>query len=334
LAVAAALIVAGAAQSGTPLRGQIVYDDYLLGPEVYHLFRERPDGTGRIRLTRGAGNFLRPHWSSDGRKIVAEGGPGLVVLDRSGRTLRRIAVGGAQDARWSPTGARIAYLVMRCEDPLGHSDPLCADLWVVRPDGSGRHRLTASGVDASQGFDPLYSWSPDGRHIVYVGQRGLSVVDVASGTTRIVWKHGRLIAQYPAWSPDGRWILFAKQRAPGQVSDLALVAPNGTRLHVLPHTGDVLAPRWSPDGSHIAYLLNVPNGGGWIAAVARADGSGRIRLGASDDYQVLVWSPDSTRVLFIGPNNAFEIARADGRGAPIRIRGGEDPDWGPALTSR
>jgi hypothetical protein len=31
----------------------------------------------------------------------------------------------------------------------------------------------------------------------------------------------------------------------------------------------------------------------------------------------------------MGPNNMFEIARADGRGTPLRIRGGEDPDWGP-----
>jgi Tol biopolymer transport system component len=155
LAVAAALIVAGAAQSGTQLRGQIVYDDYLLGPELYHLFRERPDGSGRVRLTRGPGNFVRPHWSADGRRIVAEGGPGLVILDRNGRTLRRLAVGGVQDALWSPTGTLIAYLVLRCDDPVGHSDPLCADLWVVRPDGSGRHRLTASGVDNTQGFSPL-----------------------------------------------------------------------------------------------------------------------------------------------------------------------------------
>jgi Tol biopolymer transport system component len=271
---------------------------------------------------------MRPHWSPDGRRIVAEGGPGLVILDRSGRTLRRIA-GGAEDARWSPSGARIAFLVMRCQDPLGHSDPLCADLWVVRPDGTGRHRLSASGVDNSQGLGSLYSWSPDGRRIVYVSRRGLSVVDVESGRTRLIWGHAHLIAQYPQWSPDGRWILFAKQRSSGQSPDLALIAPNGKQLHVLPHTADVSEPRWSPDGRHIAYLVNVPNGGAWIAVVARADGSEPIKVAPSDDYQVLLWSPDSKHVLVIGPGNSFRIAQADGRGTSLRIRGGEDPDWGP-----
>jgi Tol biopolymer transport system component len=328
LAVAAALIVAGAAQSGTPLRGQIVFDDYLLGAEVYHLFRERPDGTGRVRLTRGPGNYIRAHWSPDGQRLVAEGGPGLVILDRDGRTLRRIDVGDVNDARWSPTGTLIAYLLLRCQDPLGRGDAECADLWVMRPDGSGRHRLSASGVDLLQGLGSLYSWSPDGRRIVYVSRRGLSVVNVTSGSTRLIWSHAKLIALYPGWSPDGRWILFAKQRAPAQVSDVALIAPDGRRLHVLPHTAGVLEPHWSPDGRHIAYLIDVPNGGGWIAAVARADGSGRIKLGPSGDYQGLVWSPDSTHVLYIGPGNTFEIARADGRGSPLRIPGGEDPDWG------
>jgi Tol biopolymer transport system component len=331
LAVAAALIVAGAAQSGTSLRGQgqIVFDGFLLKPNIYQLYRERPDGTGRVRLTRGPDNYMRPHWSPDGSKLVAEGPPGLVIVSREGRILRRIdAAGDAFDARWSPTGARIAYLGLQCQDPAGHEDPGCADLWVMRPDGSGQRRLSASGVSAFQGLDSLYSWSPDGRRIVYVGLQGLAVVDVASGTTRVVWHHSNLIAQYPTWSPDGKWILFTKQRAPGQTSDLALIAPGGSRLHVVPRTRDVVSPRWSPDGSHIAYLASLPGGGGWIAFVVRPDGSERVEVTPSDDDRSLLWSPDSTQLLVIGPGDSFWVARADGKGTRLRIQGGEDPDWG------
>lgn len=198
LAVAAALLVAGAAQSGTPLRGQIVFDDFLLQVNQYQLYRERADGTGRVRLTHGPSSHMRPHWSPDGRTILAEGGPGLVILSRDGRILRRIHVAGeAFDARWSPDGSRIAHLVLHCQDLRGHEDPACADLWVMRSDGSGRRRLSASGVSAFQGLDSLYSWSPDGRRIVYVAMQGLAVVDVASGMTRIAWKHGKLIAHTP-----------------------------------------------------------------------------------------------------------------------------------------
>jgi Tol biopolymer transport system component len=333
LALAAALIVAGAAQSGTSLRGQgqIAFDGFLLDANIYQLYRERPDGTGRVRLTHGPNDYMRPHWSPDGTKLVAEGPPGLVILSRDGVTLRRITVAGDTfDAQWSPTGARIAYLELHCQDPAGHEDPGCADLWVMRPDGSGRRRLTASGVSAFQGLDSLYSWSPDGRRIAYVSLRGMAVVDVATGTTRVSWNHPKLIAQYPAWSPDGKWIMFSKQRGSGQLSDLALMAPNGSRLHVLPHTKEVVSPVWSPDGRHIAYIasVNLPTGTDYAAYVARPDGSGRVKVTPSDDDRSLLWSPDSSHVLVIGPGDSFWVARADGKGTRLRIQGGEDPAWG------
>lgn len=90
-----------------------------------------------------------------------------------------------------------------------------------------------------------------------------------------------------------------------------------------------MSPRWSPDGHHIAYLVMLPTGSGWTAYVARPDGSGRVEVTPSDDDRSLLWSPDSTHVLVIGPGNSLLVARADGKGARLRIRGGEDPDWGP-----
>jgi Tol biopolymer transport system component len=331
LAVAAALIVAGAAQSGTSLRGQIVYEVYRLQPNDIQLSRERPDGSGRLRLTRGPDSYLRPNWSPDGQTIVAEGGPGFVIVSRDARTLRRIPVGGDAFApRWSPTGTRIAYLVLNCNDPSSHEDPSCAGLWVMRPDGSGRRRLTIpTGVDASQGLSSLYSWSPDGRRIAYIGGGGVAVVDVTNGRTRFVWRNKHLIAQFPEWSPDGRWIMFAKQRAPGHDSDLTLVAPDGKGLHRLKRTLGADEPRWAPDGQHIAYLVEESNNNGasWSVIVARADGTAPIRVGAAGD-EVLLWSPDSTHLLFAGSIDQFFIVRADGKGTRVRIPGGDDPDWG------
>jgi Tol biopolymer transport system component len=109
-----------------------------------------------------------------------------------------------------------------------------------------------------------------------------------------------------------------------------LVAPDGSRLHVVPRTRDVVSPRWSPDGRHIAYLasVNLPTGSSWTAYVVRPDGSGRVKVTPSDDDRSLLWSPDSTHVLAIGPGDSFWIARADGKGTRLRIQGGEDPDWG------
>jgi len=333
LAVAAALILSGAAQSSMPLRGQVVFAAFTPGNQV-HLFRERVDGSGRVRLTYGPGSYDQPDWSPDGRAIVAAGGSGIVILAPGGRILRRIeAPSGVDVPRWSPDGKQVAYLVFSCIDPDSHQDPACADLWVVRPDGAGRRRLTTGGdLNATEGsYDSLYSWSPDGRQIAYTGRHGLTVVDVTTSRKRILRGPTSLQEQYPQWSPDGTWILFEMQRGPFKTSDLSLIAPDGSHFHRLPHTGDTFEPRWSPDGTHIACLLHSsPSELTWGVAVLRPDGSGRRRIGSAGDYQVLEWSPDSTRVLFPAARRAetFELARADGRGLQVRIPGGDNPDWG------
>lgn len=326
-----AFMLAGAAPGGQPPRGWIVYDEFV-GPNDYiHLFRVRPDGSGRVRLTSGRNYYQDPRWSPDGQRIVATGGPGLVILTSRGRIVRRIPVAGEpDDPRWSPDGTRIAYLVMHCHDPLGHEGPSCGDLRVMRVDGSGRRLLTASGVDAGQGPFTLYSWSPDGRSIAYIGLHGVAVVDVRTGATHLAARSSGLLMEYPSWSPDGRWILFAKQQRSGGSSDLVVVRPDGSGLHRLPRTSDAFEPRWSPDGSRIAYLVHTdPDNLGWGVAVSRADGSGKRKLGTASDYQTLEWSPDSSRVLFIGRGFTFEIVRADGPGSRVRIPGGDEPDWGP-----
>ena len=178
--------------------------------------------------TRTPGYESEPSWGPNGRRIVAAGGPGLVELTPGGRLVRGLRLPGSLiQPRWSPDGRRIAYLALRCE--AVSVDPACADLWVVRPDGTVHRRLSLEGVDTTQNYGWLYSWAPGGQRIVFVSQKGLVVVDVDTGAKRLLALTRGVLAQDPSWSPDGRWIAFTRQRKAFSGSDLYAVSPDGRR---------------------------------------------------------------------------------------------------------
>lgn len=334
-ALAVALLTAlvlsvGGASAGRP-GGRIVFVR-LVGQQT-ELFKVRPDGSGLVRLTRSGLEDAEPDWSPDGRRLVALADGRLVLRSPDGRLLRRLpALGNAPS--WSPDGRLLAYLVGGCPDPSGKLGDACADLWVIRPDGTGRRRLVAEDVDLT--VDPLpYAWAPDGRRIVYTrasGRSGLVVVAVRDGRKRTLGGTRGVLSTDPSWSPDGRWIAFSRQRGPFQGADLYAVAPDGTRLHRLARGRHVTRATWSPDGRRIAYLRSLLQleGGDerWAVVAADADGSRARRLAVATEDSVLLWSPDSTRLLWSTFFHRLTTARADGGGRPILVTTGESPAWG------
>jgi Tol biopolymer transport system component len=292
------------------------------------LFTIRPDGSGLERLTRTNGFEFDPQWGPNGRRLVAEGDIGLVIYESDGRVVRRIRVRPRVEPRWSPDGRWISYLALGCFDPLGHEEPICADLRLVRSDGSRHRRLARGDVDTSHGRGTLYAWSPDAKQIVYEAVSGLVIVDVRNARKRVLIGSRTLLIQNPDWSPDGRWIAFTKQLAPGRGSDLFAVAPDGRGLHRLTHGSDILRPVWSPDSDHIAYLVYESKFGLDMGVfVANADGSGARRLGTATYDTRPVWSPDSSKLIWTDFEARLMIASADGRGRPHELTKGESPDW-------
>ena len=97
----------------------------------------------------------------------------------------------ASAAAFDPTGERIAF---HGRIRRGRYHILVAD---VRDRGGRVIQLTSEGNNE----DP--SWAPDGRHIVFVGERnwgfGLFVVDAVTGRLRLL--AGGVRASVPDWSP-------------------------------------------------------------------------------------------------------------------------------------
>jgi TolB protein len=158
------------------------------------------NGTRQRALT-GTGSWnVHPSWSPDGSRIVfsgrRNGNYDLYVLDLRTRRERRLTktIDPEIQPAWAPDGKHIAFVAWRPDDAI-------SDIWLVRPDGSGRHPLT----DAySNNTSP--AWSPDGTKLVYVKDdtfghdTGLYTINASGGKERLTinfnWPQDT-----PSWQP-------------------------------------------------------------------------------------------------------------------------------------
>jgi len=154
-------------------------------------------------LSGGPWYDISPTYSPDGRFMAfntlrfGDAVPQVMIMPAEGgnaETLSPYEYGGGgyfTSPDWSPTGDLVAF---HGRIERGRYHILVASL---ENDGRVLRQLTSEGNNE----DP--SWAPDGRHIVFVGERswgyGLFVVDATSGRLRALLS-GRRVG-LPDWSP-------------------------------------------------------------------------------------------------------------------------------------
>jgi TolB protein len=166
----------------------------------------RADGTGRRRLTTGPHREIDARWSPDGRTIsftrmldTSGRVTSIWLMNADGTHKRRVASGG--EARWSPNGRELLFSRFDARDRLNlfvlnlatrrvvqltkspqYDEPgdwspdgsaivfsregANADVYRVRPDGTGLRRLTRGPAD-----DYACCFAPDGRSIAFTSNR-------------------------------------------------------------------------------------------------------------------------------------------------------------------
>jgi len=161
----------------------------------------RADGTQRRRVTRnpftsgGCGCDTDPNFSPNGKWITFvrikkdEVEQALFAVHPNGTGLHQLTpysweVGIKHD--WSPDGKLI--VLTENADFVRPAD--AANIVTIRPDGSGRTRLTRFEGGKGNGF--AGSFSPDGKQIVFRleqgGAYGLAVIDRDGGNMRMITK--------------------------------------------------------------------------------------------------------------------------------------------------
>lgn len=146
-------------------------------------------------------------------------------------------------------------------------------------------------------------WSPDGTHLAFSNEDGLSIVDVADRTDHVVVISPRI--GDVGWSPDGSRIAYVDDGA-----RIIVTNTDGTGASVIVGGRQIGDLAWSPDGSKIAYSTS--GGRLNIAGVYS-----RSKLGSAGWGQRPVWSPDGSTLAF------FEIGGCAIRQLSSKERGGD-----------
>ena len=158
-----------------------------------------------------------PDWmsaSTSGRQVVLVSGGGrdawhgksLEICDLETAACRPLPSKPGTvslDVNWSPRGNQIAFVQARDWGPVGNTfsaEPppssaswvMSRTLWVANTDGTGARRVAAAGTGV---YDP--QWSADGRHVLFVRDNSLWLIDVLGGPpSRVLGPFG------PGWFSD------------------------------------------------------------------------------------------------------------------------------------
>jgi Tol biopolymer transport system component len=263
-----------------------------------HIYTVRPDGSGERRLTNGSTLDSRPQISPNGQIVVferrsAEGQPAnLYTVRVNGGPATDLTPGPeeATEARFAPDGKTIVFV----RTTLVGGDRVNADLYSIRPSGSGLTRLTTTGrVDE---FDPRYfaggivfsrgnqSEGPAGYADIYTMRKdGTKVKPLVEGVGS---------AYVEDVSPQGHTLIFRRDRGlwvkkigPGQAKKVAEL-PDGSQTNsVFSSDGKSVATLIEAKGEQRLMAINLANGRKTDLAEAYGETATEVAFGPVIDWQ-------------------------------------------------
>lgn len=259
----------------------------------WQLYVMNQDGSGDHRITDETANDELPDWSPDNTRIAfvsdRTGNQDVFVMSADGGDVRNLSRSPARDIHpyWSPDSKWILFNSNRAGARL--------QLYQVRPDGTGLHRLAVSGDE-----ETCARVSPAGDRIVLLANlaagRDDLILRLRDGSNPINLTNDPARDGWPTWTPDGKRLVFASARD-GRFA-LYTMRPNGTDLRRItrpPSPAVDGRPSVSPDGRQILFNRQVGETIGIFVIdlpgeeTPTSEGHGSIDIGHALDWTIGVW---------------------------------------------
>ena len=230
----------------------------------------------------------------------------------------------------SPDGTQIAYL--HVED----GEHTKRRLWIMDADGTNPRPLIVDPVPHIQAYP---RWSPDGKHIVYISDRGgatgVWVIAVDGGEPRRL-NQGHLgraaFIHAAAWAPDSRHVAVDMQNAAGSL--LLSYDLEGSPPDTLLARSEIYWPTWSPDGATICFN-GKSHADGDLWELSLDDGSVDPLYSAGVRGAFAVYSPDGRWIAFqVDPGPQIYVMPSGGGqpfvvSEPMLFEAARTVAWGP-----
>jgi serine/threonine protein kinase/Tol biopolymer transport system component len=200
-----------------------------------------------------SGRYRNPALSPDGTRLAVE------VIDQTGHSedvwlvelargvMSRFTFDPANDVYpvWSPDGTRIMFASDRAGGVF--------NMYQKQSNGAGDDELV---FKSSDGDKKPYSWSPDGRYLVYIAYphgaaNYLGVLPLFGDRKPLPFPTGSFSTSFGQVSPDGRWVAYGSSES-GRYEVYVRSFPTPGGKWQISKDG-AASPRWRGDGKELFY---------------------------------------------------------------------------------